>query len=200
MVVIPGEIIAGVEFEAVAVGVAHVEEERVGNAVAAGAALDVLQVAAGGHHVAEMQDVHRGRHPIGEMVQARALAVGDRKIMHIALAVQPGGGDAAVRPVLLGIFGQAEAEPGIEIDGVLHLGGEHVEMIEPLRMAALVEIVAPQQMRALLHRGIEFDLEAEGVGELQGAALERLLGEGIADAVLGKEAPPPCRDRPRCRP
>ena len=28
-------------------------------------------------------------------------------------------------------------------------------------MAALVEIVAPQQMRTLLHRGVELDLEAE---------------------------------------
>ena len=61
-------------------------------------------------------------------------------------------------------------------------------MVEPLRVAALVEVVAPQQMRPLVHRGIEFDLEAEGIGELQRAALERLLGEGIGDAVLGKEA------------
>ena len=122
------------------------------------------------------------------MVQARALAVGDGEVVHIALAVHPGRGDAAVRPVFLGIFGQAEAEPGVEVDGVLHLGGEDVEMVEPLRMAALVEVVAPQQMRALLHRGVEFDLEAEGIGELQRAALERLLGEGVGDAVLGEEA------------
>src|SRR5437016_4422053 len=51
MVVIAGEIIAGVELEAMAVGVADVEEERVRNAVPAGTALDVLQETAGGHHV-----------------------------------------------------------------------------------------------------------------------------------------------------
>src|ERR1700758_4154695 len=61
-------------------------------------------------------------------------------------------------------------------------------MVEPLRMATLVEVVAPQQMRALLHRRIEFELEALGIGELQRATLERLLGEGVSDAVLGKEA------------
>src|SRR5829696_3372507 len=43
-------------------------------------------------------------------------------------------------------------------------------------------------MRALVHRRIEFELKAGRVGELQRAALERLLGEGVSDAVLGKEA------------
>src|ERR1700742_4193038 len=42
-------------------------------------------------------------------------------------------------------------------------------------------------MRALVHAGIELDLKAEGIGELQRAALERLLGEGVSDAVFGKE-------------
>ena len=92
-----------------------------------------------------------------------------------------------LRPVFLAIFGEAEAQSRVEIDGVLNFGGEHVEMVEPLRVAALVEIVAAQQMRALLHRGIELDLKAERVGELQRAALERLLGKRVNDAVLRKE-------------
>src|SRR6202012_519449 len=103
VVVVHGEVVAGVELEAMAVGIAYIEEERVGDAVAAGAALEVFQVAAGGHDVAEMQHVHRRRHPIAEMVQARSLAVGDGEIVHIALAMQPGGSDAAVGAVLLGI-------------------------------------------------------------------------------------------------
>src|SRR6202012_6046037 len=48
-----GEVVAGVEFEAVAVGIAHIEEECVGDAVATRATFEVLQIAAGGHHVAE---------------------------------------------------------------------------------------------------------------------------------------------------
>ncbi len=88
------------------------------------------------------------------------------------------------RSVLLGVFAEAEAEPGIEVDGVLHFGGEHIEMVEPLRMAALVEIEAAEQMRPALHRRIELDLEAEGIGELQRAALERLIDKGVAQAIL----------------
>ena len=122
MVVVAGEVVAGVELEAVAVGIADVEEERVRNAVAAGAALDVLQIAAGGHHVAQVQDVHRRRHPIGEMMQARATAIGDGEVVDIALAVHPGRRDAPVRAVLLAVFGEAEAEPGVEVDGVLNFG------------------------------------------------------------------------------
>ncbi|MGY4459073.1 hypothetical protein ACVWYI_003033 [Bradyrhizobium sp. LB13.1] len=85
------------------------------------------------------------------------------------------------------VFGQAEAEPGIEFDGVLHFGCEHVEMVEPLRMASPVEVVAAEQMWPPVHRGIQLDLEAEGIGELQRAALERLIDERVAKTVLGQE-------------
>src|SRR6266702_2106616 len=68
MVMIPGEVVAGVEFEAMAVGIPDVKEERVRDAVPTRAALDVCKVSAGSHHVAEMQDVHRRRHPVCEMV------------------------------------------------------------------------------------------------------------------------------------
>src|ERR1700722_16957251 len=39
-------------------------------------------------------------------------------------------------------------------------------------------------MRAALHRGVKFDLKAEGIGELQRAALERRLRERAGDAVF----------------
>src|SRR3984957_16142684 len=42
-------------------------------------------------------------------------------------------------------------------------------------------------MRPLLHRCIELELKTAGVGELQGAALKRLLGEGVSYTVFGKE-------------
>src|SRR3981081_4437615 len=121
------------------------------------------------------------------MVQAGALAVGDGKIMHIAPSMQPPRRDEAIRPIFLGVFGQAETQPRVEVDGILNLGGEHIKMVEPLRMAAFVEIVAAQEMRTLLHRRIKFDLKAERVGELQRAALERLLRKRVSDPVLRKE-------------
>ena len=68
VVVVHGEIVAGVELEPVAVGIADVEEERIRDAVAAGTALDVLHEALRGHDVAEMDDVHRRRRPVGEVV------------------------------------------------------------------------------------------------------------------------------------
>ncbi len=122
------------------------------------------------------------------MVQARPLAVGDGEVVHIALAVHPGGCDAPVRPILLAIFGEAESEPCVEVDGILNFGGEDVEMIEPLRMAAFIEIVATQQMRALLHRRIKLDRETAGIGKLQCSALERLLDKLMRDRVFGKNA------------
>lgn len=39
-------------------------------------------------------------------------------------------------------------------------------------------------MRPPVHRGVELDLEAEGIGELQCAGLERLIDEGVGQAVL----------------
>src|SRR4029453_1717093 len=62
-----------------------------------------------------------------------------------------------------------------------------VEVVEPLRVAALVEIVAAQQMRTLLHRCVKLELKAEGIGELQGAALEWLLRKRVTDPVLREE-------------
>ncbi len=76
------------------------------------------------------------------MMQPRALAVGDGEIVHVALAMHPGGGDASIRTVFFCVFSQAEAETGVEIDCALHIGRKHVEVVEPLRMAALVKIVS----------------------------------------------------------
>src|SRR5258706_14541520 len=42
-------------------------------------------------------------------------------------------------------------------------------------------------MRTLLHRCVNLDLEAERIGELQGATLERLLRKRVTDAVFRKE-------------
>src|SRR5258705_11797815 len=42
-------------------------------------------------------------------------------------------------------------------------------------------------MRTLLHRCVNLDLKAEGIGKLQGAALERLLRKRVRDTVFRKE-------------
>src|SRR5258708_37262716 len=42
-------------------------------------------------------------------------------------------------------------------------------------------------MRTLLHRCVNLDLKAEGIGKLQGAPLERLLNKRVRDTVFRKE-------------
>ena len=74
MVGIDGEIVRGEQLDAMAVGIAHVEEERVGNAVASGAALHVGEIAGGRHHVANVDDVEHACRPQPDVMQARAAA------------------------------------------------------------------------------------------------------------------------------
>ena len=105
------------------------------DAVTAGTALHVGEVAGGGHHIAQVDDVEGRRHPIGDVVQPRPAAVGEGDIVHAALAVHPGCRDARLGAVALGIFGQAEAERCIEFDRCLHVAGEEVEVVDALRMA-----------------------------------------------------------------
>ena len=75
------------------------------------------------------------------MVQPRPAAVGEREVVDIALAVHPRGDDAAIRAVLFRVFRHAEAEQGVEIHCVLQLRREHVEVVEPLRMHAIIAAV-----------------------------------------------------------
>ena len=63
MIAIDGQIIGGEQLHPVPVGVAHVKEESIGNAVAAGSALHVGEIAAGRHHIADMNDVEHARRP-----------------------------------------------------------------------------------------------------------------------------------------
>src|SRR6478752_1807366 len=45
MIVIHGEVVAGVKLQPMAVGIPHIKEKRIGNPVAAGAAFDILEKA-----------------------------------------------------------------------------------------------------------------------------------------------------------
>lgn len=108
--------------------------------------------------------------------------------MDVALALHPGRGDAPARAVLLGVFGEPEPERGPEIDAVLHLRREDVDMVKPLRMAALVVAVALQQaLAALLHREAELEGHAERVGGLQRPALARHVGEVVRQPLAAEE-------------
>ena len=97
------------------------------------------------------------------------------------------GGDAAVGPVLLGVLGEAEAEAGVEVGRALHVGREHIEMVEPLRLHALVAVVVLQQPLALLHGEIELDRHPERIDRLQRAPLIRPLDERVPQPLALEE-------------
>ena len=120
--------------------------------------------------------------------------------MHVALAVHPGGDDAAVAAVLLGVLGHAETEQRIEVDRVLQLGREDVEVVEPLRLHAFVVAVELQQALALLHLEVELERRAERVDRLQRSALIRHVDKGVAQRLSPSGTPRPCRGPRRCRP
>src|SRR6516164_9822795 len=128
-----------------------------------------------------MNDVHGGGHPVGEMVQAWSPAVGEREVVDIALSMQPGSRNAAVRPILLRIFGKPEAERHVEIHRALHVGCKDIEMIEPLRMYAFMIGVLLQQPFPCLHLEVELDRHAERINGSERAALRGTLDKSMPE-------------------
>src|SRR5690554_6067761 len=72
---IAGQVITREQLDAVAVGIAQVKEEGVGDTVAARATLDRAAPPGGGEHVAGADDVELAAHPEADVMQARPHAV-----------------------------------------------------------------------------------------------------------------------------
>src|SRR5690606_7811291 len=106
---VAGVVVAGVQLDAVTVGVAQVDEEGVGHPVAAGTALDRVHVAGGGELVADAQDAGRLGQPHREVVQARAGPGGQRDVVDGRLAPQPRAGQLLVVAVGRDVLRGAEA-------------------------------------------------------------------------------------------
>jgi hypothetical protein len=90
--------------------------------------------------------------------------------------------------LLLGVLGQAEADAGIEVDRALYIGSEDVEMVESLRVGAPVVVMFLQKPLALLHGGIEFERQAEGIGDGEPSALVGTLAKGVRQPLSAEEA------------
>ena len=69
-------------------------------------------------------------------MQARSRIVDEDDVVRIALALQEDGAQI-VGPVMDDVFGQAEAHRHVEFASMPHRGGEHLEMVEPLRAGAV---------------------------------------------------------------
>ncbi len=94
---------------AVAIGIAQVEVERVGDAVTAGAAFDQIGFAQRAELVADGQNIVLFMGGEGDVVHARPGAAGHRGIVHRRLAAHPGGVNHAV--FIADVFRYAEAQP-----------------------------------------------------------------------------------------
>ena len=118
------------------------------------------------------------RRPDADVVQPRPAAVGEGEVVDVALAVQPHRPELADRGVVgLGVFGQAEAELGVEVVARLHVGREAVDVVDALDAGALVGGIALQHALALVHLEIEVERHAGDVGGAQRAALVGHFGK-----------------------
>jgi hypothetical protein len=145
--------------------------------VAAGPALHVGDIAAGRHHVADVEDVERARRPDSDVVQARPAAVGESEVVDVALAVQPHRPKLGIGVVGLGVFGELEADVGVEVVARLHVRREAVEMVDALNAGALIGGVFLQHALGLLHAEAKIQRHAEDIRGAQRAALVRQLRE-----------------------
>ena len=105
-------------------------------------------------------------------------AVGEGEVVDVALAVQPHRPELGIAGVVgLGVFGQAEAELGVEVVARLHVGREAVDVVDALDAGALIGGIALQHALALVHLEIEVERHAGDVGGAERAALVRHLGK-----------------------
>src|SRR5580700_5918356 len=89
LVLLVHHLIMGIEqFDAMAVGIAEVDEQRVARTVAAGTVLDALAEAEAAEHVAGEKQPRRFRNREGKMMQPRAGPGGEDDVVRIALALE----------------------------------------------------------------------------------------------------------------
>src|SRR5580700_8682923 len=125
MVGVAGEVVAGVDLYPVPVRVPQVHVEGVGHAVPPGAALDARLLAERAEDVADAQYLVRLVREEPQVMQARAVAAGERDVVHGLLAEHPGRVQGVA--VLDGL-GQPEAERPVVLVGGADVGHHDVEV------------------------------------------------------------------------
>ena len=83
-------IVRTVNLGPVAIRIENIKEKGVGNAVPPGTAFNIADIAGGRHDIQQIDDIHRCRHPEGDVMQPRAGAVGKGDVVNTALAMHPG--------------------------------------------------------------------------------------------------------------
>ena len=131
-------IVLRVDLDAVPVGIANVEVERVRDAVPAGSALDAVAHAQGAQLVADRDDVVLLVGGERDVVHARPVAAGHGGVVHGGLAAHPRGVDDAV--AVLDILGDPETEIHHVRSGPRNVGSHLVEVVEANKGAGVVEL------------------------------------------------------------
>ena len=125
-------------------------------------AFDIADIAGGRHQIEKINDVQRRGHPECGMVQPRPQPVGERHVMHAALAVHPCG-PKATRVFIFGVFRHAKAHVVPEGNAGIYIGAEGVEVINPQRFDTFIERILLMNRRQAIHLGVEFQRHAEKV-------------------------------------
>ncbi len=173
------------QFDAVAVGIAEIDEHRVPRPVPPGPALDRQAEAETARHVAGFQQVGAFLRKIGEVMQPWARAVEEHDVVRIALALQE---HAAQRAAAGDVFGEPEADLVIEAQRARHVRREDLVVVDALRAAAAMARELRDLPRHHRHARAELQRRSHPVGDVQRAALERRFGPCHRAAVLLEEA------------
>src|SRR5579872_3627406 len=167
-------VVGAIDLDAVAVGIADIEEERIRYAVPARPTLDIAEIAGGRHQVEQVDNVERGRDPERDMVKARTQSVRKGDVMDAALAMHPSR--PKLRPVVgVGIFRHAKADRGVKFRRRPHVRRKAIEMVDAQRLDAAIERIFLMDRRQPLHADIEFERYADIVARAKSAALIRRL-------------------------
>ncbi len=169
-------LVVGVEqLDAMVVGIAHIDEQRMARAVAAGPVFDVDGIAHLGREIADVEEVIGFRDAEGGVMQPRPGAGREHDVVRIALALQEHE-EQFLAVVGRDVFREPEAQAHPELAGLLHVRHQQLEVVDALRHRAVMILERHHQPRLEVHGGAELDRRPVHVRHVQRTALMRHLG------------------------
>ena len=134
------------QLDAVAVGIAHIDEQRQPRPMPPRTELDVFGKTQIRGEIADIEEVIRFPDAERGVMQPRPGAGRKHDVVRIALALQEYE-QRIVAAVRRNIFGQPEAQPRVKFQLALHVRHQDLEMIDAVRRRAVVMLEAREQPR-----------------------------------------------------
>src|SRR5262245_2540324 len=174
---VDGLVVVGEQLDAVAVGIAQIDEARVARTeMPARSPFDARAEAVPSQKIADVHEMVDFRDRERGMVQARSGIVDEDDVVRIALALQEDRAQV-VGAVVDDVFRQAEAHLHVEFQRRSHLVGKHLEMVDALRAGAVEQFEVHDPSRLGRHGRADFERRARNIDGVQAAALERHVDE-----------------------